>query len=227
MSRTAKQWVDSLIQPIFIMLLFVRAELEGDWPLNLLSVDGMMPYFFDSVHYTSARYGILYLRLMQHLHPVLLKRFMAGEHVMHHTERLWNGIWSDLYTDSTYMRNGHDPSLIIGATLSETTLATWALSQTQWDKCRMMSLNWTTTKIMLCCVIWKNSQFKLTTIQVTGRAFAKQLHHALTCLMWVNIKLNDEALLPGQAMALNVAANKEQLIRLLVKHMWKLLLAFD
>ena len=45
--------------------------------------------------------------------------------------------------------------------------------------------------------------------------------------MWVNIKLNDEALLPGQAMALNVAANKEKLIRLLVKHMWKLLLAFD
>ena len=90
----------------------------------------------------------------------------------------------------------------------------------------MMSLNWTTTKV-LCCVIWKNSQFTLTTIQVTGRAFAKQLHHELTCLMWVNIKLNDEALLPGQAKALNVAANKEQLIRLLVNHMWKLLLAFD
>ena len=65
----------------------------------------------------------------------------------------------------------------------------------------MMSLNWTTTKVMLCCVIWKNSQFTLTTIQVTGRAFAKQLHHELTCLMWVNIKLNDEALLPGQAKA--------------------------
>ena len=78
------------------MLLFMRAELEGDWPLNLLAVDEMMPYFFDSAHFNSARYGILYLRLMQHLHPVLLKRFMAGEHVMHHTDRLWNGIWSDL-----------------------------------------------------------------------------------------------------------------------------------
>ena len=36
-------------------------------------------------------------------------------------------------------------------------------------------------------------------------------------------KLNDEAPLPGQAMALNVAANKEQLIRLLVKHLCKLI----
>ena len=121
------------------------------------------------------------------------------------------------------MRYGHGPSGIIGATLSETTLATWALSQTQWDKCRIVSLNWSTTKSMLCCVIWKNSQFTLTTIHVTGRAFVKQLRHELTCLMRVNIKLNDEALLPVQAMAINVAANKEQLIRLLVKHLWKLI----
>ena len=44
MSRTAKQWVDCLIQPIFIMLMFVRAELEGDWPLNLLAMEEMMAY---------------------------------------------------------------------------------------------------------------------------------------------------------------------------------------
>ena len=78
-SRTAKQWVDCLIQPIFIMLLFVRAEPEGDWPLNVLPVEEMMPYFFDSAHFNAARYGILYLRLMQHLQPVLLERFIAGE----------------------------------------------------------------------------------------------------------------------------------------------------
>ncbi len=69
----------------------------------------------------------------------------------------------------------------------------------------------------------QNYIFTITTIHVTGRAFAKQLRHVLTCLMWVNIKLNDEALLPVQAMAFNVAANKEQLIRLLVKHLCKLI----
>ena len=53
-SRTAKQWVDCLIQPIFIMLLFVRAELEGDWPLNVLPVEEMMPYFCDSAHFNCA-----------------------------------------------------------------------------------------------------------------------------------------------------------------------------
>ena len=87
-----------------------------------------MPYFFASAHFNYARHGLLYLRSMQHLHPTLLKRFMAGEHVMHHTYGLWNGIWSDLYIESTYMRYGHGPSGIIGSTLSETTLAVWALS---------------------------------------------------------------------------------------------------
>ena len=53
MSRTAKQLVDCLIQPIFIMLLLVRAELEGDWPLHLLAVEEMMPYFFVSAHFNS------------------------------------------------------------------------------------------------------------------------------------------------------------------------------
>ena len=99
-SRTAKQWVDCLGQPIFIMLLFLRAEPEGQ----------------------------LYLKSMSHLHPALLKRFMAGEQVMHHTDGLWNGIWSDLFIESTYMRYGHCPSGIIGATLSKTTLAILALS---------------------------------------------------------------------------------------------------
>ena len=39
-------------------------------------------------------------------------------------------------------------------------------------------------------------------------------------------KLNDEVPLPGQAMALNIAANKEQLIRLLAKHMCKLIVPY-
>ena len=39
-------------------------------------------------------------------------------------------------------------------------------------------------------------------------------------------KLNDEAPLPGQALSLNVAANKEQLIWLLVKHLCNLIVPF-
>ena len=47
---------------------------------------------------------------------------------MHHTDGPWNGVWSDLFIESTCMHYGHCPSGIIGATLGETTLAVWALS---------------------------------------------------------------------------------------------------
>ena len=34
-SSTAKLWVENLVKPVFIMMIFVRAEREGDWPLHL------------------------------------------------------------------------------------------------------------------------------------------------------------------------------------------------
>ncbi len=53
---------------------------------------------------------------------------MAGEHVMHHQSGFWNGIWSDLFIETTYMRYGHGPAGIVGSTLNESTQAIWALS---------------------------------------------------------------------------------------------------
>ena len=127
-SDTTKLWVDCLIKPVLIMMKFVQAEKEGDWPLHLWAVEDMLPYFFASSHVNYARYGLYYLRSMQHLHPTLLKKFMAGEHVMHHQSGFWNGIWSDLFIETTYMRYGHAPAGIVGSTLNESTLAIWALS---------------------------------------------------------------------------------------------------
>ena len=80
-SNTTKLWVDCLIKPVLIMMKFVRAEREGDWPLHLCAVEEMLPYFFASSHVNYARYGLYYLRSMQRLHPTLLNKFMAGEHV--------------------------------------------------------------------------------------------------------------------------------------------------
>ena len=34
-SRTSKLWVENLIKPVQLMMLFVRAEREGDWLLHL------------------------------------------------------------------------------------------------------------------------------------------------------------------------------------------------
>ena len=91
-SRTAKLWVDVLIKPVFIMMMFVRAEREGDWPLHLEAFEQMIPYFFASGHVHYARYSLCYLRSMEALPEQVLTRFMKGEHVMRHQRGMWNSI---------------------------------------------------------------------------------------------------------------------------------------
>ena len=54
-SRTTSVWVVNLVKPMLIMMQFVRAEWEGDWPLHLSAVAAMMPYFFASSHFNYAR----------------------------------------------------------------------------------------------------------------------------------------------------------------------------
>ena len=74
------------------MMLYVRAEQEGDWPLHLVAVKQMMPYFFASAHVNYALYGLYYFRYMEALQHEELSKRMKGEHAMHHVPGLWNGI---------------------------------------------------------------------------------------------------------------------------------------
>ena len=123
-SRTTKMWVDNLIKPVLIMMLYVLAEREGDWPLHLEAVKLMMPYFFASGHVNYARYGLFYLRHMEALPGDALQHFMKGSHVMRHTQGLWNSIWSDMFIETTFMRYRHGKAGVIGITLKPETLKT-------------------------------------------------------------------------------------------------------
>ena len=87
----------------------------------------MMPYFYDSGHVNYARYGLFYLRSMEKLPVDIRGRFMKGEHVMHHIPGLWNGLWRDMYIESTFMRYGHSHGGITGITLQPETLIIWAV----------------------------------------------------------------------------------------------------
>lgn len=127
-SRTAKLWINCLIKPVFTIMKYVRAEREADWPLHLAAVQEMMPLFFAASHFNYARYGLYYLREMAAMPENVCQHFMMGEHTMHHNSGVFNGIWSDMAIETTYMRYGHGQSGIIGITLKPETLKTWAYS---------------------------------------------------------------------------------------------------
>ena len=127
-SRTAKLWVNCVIKPVFTIMKYVRAEREADWPLHLASVQELMPLFFAASHFNYARYGLYYLREMEAMPAVVRQHFVKGEHTMHHNAGLFNGIWSGMAIETTFMRYGHGQSGIIGITLRPETLKTWAYS---------------------------------------------------------------------------------------------------
>ena len=55
-SKTSKLWLDCLIKPVFLMMLFVHSERECDWAIHLYSVKQMMPYFYSARHNNYAQY---------------------------------------------------------------------------------------------------------------------------------------------------------------------------
>lgn len=127
-SRTTRLWLDVLIKPVLLMMLFVRAEREGEWPLHLLAAEAMLPYFGAAAHWNYFRYGIVYIMKMSKMPMELLKHFLNREHVMRHQPGIWNGIWSDMMIETTMMRYGHGPNGVIGITFNQKALERWALS---------------------------------------------------------------------------------------------------
>jgi hypothetical protein len=55
--------------------------------------------------------------------------FLKGQHVTRHIRGIWNGLWSDQFIESTFMRFCHSAGGIIRITLKTNTLKIWALSR--------------------------------------------------------------------------------------------------
>ena len=65
---------------------------------------------------------------MERLPSEVLQSFMRGKHTVRHKPGLWNGIWSDMWIETTFVRYGHGPNGIKGITLKPETLKRWAYS---------------------------------------------------------------------------------------------------
>ena len=37
-SKTSRLWIDSVIRAVFVMMMYIRAEREGDWGLHLVAI---------------------------------------------------------------------------------------------------------------------------------------------------------------------------------------------
>ena len=91
-------------------------------------VKKIIPLFFSAEHYHYARYALYYVRSMESMPDDVRLQFMTGQQTMHHNAGLFNGTWSDMEIETTFMRYGHDQSGVTGLTLKPETVKTWAYS---------------------------------------------------------------------------------------------------
>ena len=127
--QTCKLWLDCLVKPVFLAMDFIRAERESDFPLHVACLKAMHSYFFAAGRVNYSRAVASYLMNIEILPANIIKGFLEGNHVMRHQRGIWNGISSDMFIESTFMRYGHSRTGVIGLTLKPETLKVWALSR--------------------------------------------------------------------------------------------------
>ena len=95
---------------------FERAEREGDYYLNQLTMERMLKYFFLAGHVQYARYLTQYLLEMRHLPADAKRGLESGTFVCRHHEEYWNAVSGDQFGGQTAIRMGN--GALKGTTLS-------------------------------------------------------------------------------------------------------------
>ena len=112
-----------------ILLLFTRAQREGQWDLHLYAFQEMLPFFHRYDHTNYARWGPIYLAQMKQLPPEVQAEFENGNWVVKGSSRKFNQVDPDQaleWLNGTGKRGGG----IVGITRTPSALFRWTLSYT-------------------------------------------------------------------------------------------------
>ena len=121
---TGRHWVDNLLKPTLLVHQLLRSEREGDFLLQQLTLERMLPYFFVAGHHHYARYITHHILEMRYLLPPEAKtELVSGAFVSRHQEGSWNGVSSDQFGEQTAIRIGKGG--LKGITLSQEMVAEW------------------------------------------------------------------------------------------------------
>ena len=86
----------------------------------------MLPYFFSASHHNYARYSTYQLNGMNQLSSAILEKLLRCEHTPRNQKEIWDGIWSDIFMETLFMRFGKDPGCMVCVPLIEASVKTWS-----------------------------------------------------------------------------------------------------
>ena len=117
-------WVDCLIKPTLLALQLLRAQRDGDFLLQQVSLEEMMPYFFAAGHMNYARYITWYLRNVENLPTTAKNDLMEGAHACRHSDG-GTAVPADQFGEQTYIRRGKGAGGLRGISTNAEQVAVW------------------------------------------------------------------------------------------------------
>ena len=127
-SPTFQYWF-MFLDAVEIMLQNIRAERAGLWSLHLQSVCNMLPYFFITNRTNYSRWTPVYILDMIDLPEDIKQEFNAGKFAIHQKAGVFNGIWSDMATEKTIIKDSKGNGGIVGLTRKKSALIRWTLTR--------------------------------------------------------------------------------------------------
>ena len=110
------------LRAVEIMLQNVRSEREGIWKMHLTSTASMLPYMFITNRVNYSRWLPVYLLDMHFLPPDVQAAFESGQFAICQKPGKFNGIWSDMATEKTVIRDSKGRGGIVGITRQKAAL---------------------------------------------------------------------------------------------------------
>ena len=126
--KRLKYW-DMFLAAVNILLLNINAERTGSWSNHLISVAEMLPYFFATNKVNYSRWMSVYILDMMKLPVEVQSAFFRGEFAIRQTNGPFKGIWSDMATEKTVIRDSKGRSGIVGITQKKSALIRWSLTR--------------------------------------------------------------------------------------------------
>ena len=116
--------MDCLIKPTLLALPLLRAQRDGDFLLQQVSLEAMMPHFFAAGHVNYASYMTWYLRNIENLPPAAKNDLMKGAHICRHKDG-GTAVPADQFGEQTYIRPGKGAGGLRGISTNAEQVAVW------------------------------------------------------------------------------------------------------
>ena len=115
------------MEMVSILLMFTRAQRDGDWELYLTAFRKMIPYFFQYDHQNYARWSIIYLAQMMEIPEKIKDEFMKGDFVVKCSDLKFTQVDPD-HAQEWLNRASKIAGGIIGITNKPSALMNWNLT---------------------------------------------------------------------------------------------------